>query len=89
MIFFKWADPKKTAAVSALFIWVNSLAGLGGRFTRDALVLGNLLPLLLAAFVGGFLGSYYGANKFSGLTLRRILALVLVVAAGKLIYTAL
>lgn len=89
MIFLKWADPKRTAAVSALFIWVNSLAGLGGRFTRDALVLGNLLPLVVAAFLGGLVGSYVGANKFSGLMLRRILAVVLLVASFKLIYSSL
>lgn len=89
MIFFKWADPKRTAAVSALFIGVNSLAGLGGRFMRDAIVLGNLFPLVIAALVGGLLGSYVGANKFSGLVLRRILAAVLLVAAFKLVYTAL
>ena len=89
MIFFNWADPKKTAAVSALFIWVNSLAGLGGRLTRDAIVLGNLAPLLVAAFIGGLMGSYYGANRFSGLMLRRILAVVLIVAVFKLIIAAL
>jgi len=89
MIFFNWADPKKTAAVSALFIWVNSLAGLGGRLTRDAIVLGNFGPLLVAAFLGGLMGSYYGANKFSGLMLRRILAVVLIVAALKLIIVGL
>ncbi len=89
MIFMKWADPKRTAAVSAFFIWVNSLAGLGGRFTRDAIVLGNLLPLVVAAFLGGLVGSYVGANKFSGLMLRRILAVVLLVASFKLMYSSL
>ncbi|MGH2566744.1 MAG: sulfite exporter TauE/SafE family protein [Bacteroidota bacterium] len=87
MIFMKWADPKRTAAVSALFIWINSLAGLGGRFTRDAIMLGDLLPLVLAAFFGGVIGSYFGANRFSSLLLRRLLSLVLLVAAFKLIYS--
>ncbi|HEX9829808.1 MAG TPA: sulfite exporter TauE/SafE family protein [Bacteroidota bacterium] len=86
MIFMKWADPKRTAAVSALFIWVNSLAGLGGRFLRDALVFGDLLPLVVAAFLGGLLGSYVGANKFSGAMLRRVLAIVLLIASFKLVY---
>ena len=88
MIFMKWADPKRTAAVSALFIWVNSLAGLGGRFLRDSVVVENLLPLVITAFLGGLLGSYIGAHKFSGLTLRRVLALVLLIASVKLVYTA-
>lgn len=89
MIFMKWADPKRTAAVSALFIWVNSLAGLGGRFLRDAVELQNLWPLVFAAFFGGLLGSYVGANKFSGLMLRRVLGLVLLIASFKMVYAVL
>lgn len=27
-----WADPKETAAASAVFIWVNSAVGLAGHF---------------------------------------------------------
>lgn len=87
MILKKWADTKQTAAVSALFIVVNSIAGLGGRFLRGGLEFGPMLPFLLAAFLGGLAGSYAGANKFSGLTLRRLLAFVLLIAAGKLILT--
>ncbi|MGB2867066.1 MAG: sulfite exporter TauE/SafE family protein [Bacteroidota bacterium] len=87
MILMKWADTKQTAAVSALFIVVNSIAGLGGRFLRGGLEFGPMLPFLLAAFLGGLAGSYAGANKFSGLTLRRLLAFVLLIAAGKLLLT--
>ena len=87
MILMKWANTKQTAAVSALFIVVNSIAGLGGRFLRGGLEFGPMLPLLIAAFLGGLAGSYAGANKFSGLTLRRLLAFVLLTAAGKLLLT--
>lgn len=87
MVIMKWATTKQTAAVSALFIVVNSLAGLAGRGLRGGLELDTSFPLILAAFGGGLIGSYYGARKFSGLLLRRILALVLLVAAFKLIIT--
>ncbi|MCI0706921.1 MAG: sulfite exporter TauE/SafE family protein [Ignavibacteriae bacterium] len=89
MIFMNWADPKQTAAVSALFIWVNSLAGLGGRFLRDAVELHSLWPLVFAAFFGGLLGSYVGANKFTGLMLRRVLGVVLMIASFKMAYAVL
>jgi len=65
------------------------LAGLAGRMARGGIMLEGLAPLVLAAFLGGLLGSYFGANKFSGLLLRRLLALVLLTAALKLIYTSL
>lgn len=85
----RWADPKQTSAVAAVFIVVNSLAGLGGRFLRGGLEFGSFVPLIVAAFLGGIVGSYYGANKLSGLVLRRLLAIVLVLAAIKLIITSL
>jgi len=84
MILLKWASTKRTAAVSALFIVVNSVAGLAGRFVRGGLEFGSLWVLVLAGFVGGLIGSHLGANRFSGLILRRLLAAVLVVAAAKL-----
>jgi len=85
ILIMKWADPKKTAASSACFIWINSLAGLSGRMVRGGLEVGNLSPLVITAFLGGILGSYWGANRFRGLTLRRILGLVLLIASFKLI----
>lgn len=88
LLLMRWADPKRTSAVSALFIVVNSLAGLGGRFLRGGLELGDFIPFIIAAFLGGVVGSYYGANKLSGLVLRRLLAVVLVLAAVKLIITS-
>jgi uncharacterized membrane protein YfcA len=39
----------------------------------------------VAAFLGGLAGSHFGANKFSGIVLRRLLAVVLVVASIKLV----
>jgi uncharacterized membrane protein YfcA len=88
MILMRWADAKRTSATSALFIVVNSLAGLAGRFAKGGVQAEDVLPLILAAFVGGLVGSYYGANKFSGLMLRRVLSVVLVVAAVKMVITS-
>jgi hypothetical protein len=85
MILARWADAKRTAATSACFIIVNSLAGLGGRALRGDGDIGPLAPLLAAGLVGSLVGSSLGANTFSGATLRRILAVVLVAAASKLI----
>lgn len=84
MMLLRWADAKQTAAASAGFIVVNSAAGLIGRFVAGRLVMGSLVPLVVAAFAGGVVGSRLGATHFSGVWLRRLLAVVLVIAAGKL-----
>ncbi|HAM42023.1 MAG TPA: hypothetical protein DDX89_00385 [Candidatus Omnitrophica bacterium] len=84
----RWANAKQTAAVSACFILVNSASGLAGRFARGAVDYGVLWPLLVAACVGGLVGSRLGANHFSGALLKRLLAVVLLVAALKLLRLA-
>lgn len=81
----KWATTKQTAALSSFFIAVNSAAGLGGRFAGGSLETASVLPLVVFAFFGGLVGSHYGANRFSGPLLRKILALVLVIASAKLL----
>ncbi len=83
----KWATAKQTAAVAAVFILVNSLAGLAARTSRGDLDLVPAVVPLIAAFAGGLLGSYWGAHRFSSLALRRVLALVLALAAVKLVLT--
>lgn len=88
IILSRLASPREAAATSALFIVVNSLAGLAGRLTRAGFQMGALWPLIFAGFAGGLVGSRFGANKFSNTVLRRTLAVVLVVAAGKLILNA-
>ncbi len=89
MILLQWASTKQTAAVSAFFIFVNSLAGLAGRGFRGGWEIGTIWPFVFFAFAGGFLGSFQGANKLTGPTLRKILALVLSIASVKLIILAL
>jgi uncharacterized membrane protein YfcA len=86
LLIFGWAGPKETAAASAFFILVNSVAGLGGRFVSGSFQLTSmLLYMIFTAFIGGLVGSRLGANHFSGKWLRRILAIVLLIASFKLL----
>lgn len=85
MVLLRWADVKRAAAISAAFIMVNSLAGLAGRMVAGRLMMGSLALFVIAALAGGIVGSRLGANHVSGVWLRRLLAAVLVVAAGKLV----
>ena len=77
----------KAAAVSALFILVNSIAGLVGYFTAK-----HSIPLLgvflaAAAVTGGVFGSHLGSRHFPARTISLLLATVLVIAGTKLILT--
>lgn len=82
-----WADIRTTAGVSAAFILVNSVAGLAGD-VRESGTIPSVAPLwAVAAVIGGSLGSYLGSRRLSLPALRRVLALVLVVAAAKLCLT--
>ncbi len=87
-ILLRWTTVKSAATLSALFILVNSLSGIAGRAISGKLIVNPAIGLICAAFVGGLLGSHLGSKHFRGMTLRRMLALVLLVAAAKLAYTA-
>lgn len=80
-----WADVKQTSAASSFFILANSAAGLWGRIPSlpEAITpLGFLM--IAAAFLGGSLGSQWGACRLSGPMVRRVLGLVLATASAKL-----
>ncbi len=82
-----WGKVKETAAVSALFIFVNSMSGLYGLFQKGFEPNGQLNTWLVAALIGGFMGAYQGSFKFNLQTLRYILASVLLIAVAKLYLT--
>lgn len=82
-----WAAARQAAAVSAPFVLVNSVFGLAGNVAANASFPPYIWPLLLAAGLGGMLGSHLGARSFRPTWLKRFLAAVLVIAAGKLFLT--
>lgn len=85
LIFFRWADLKETAAVSALFILVNSIFGLSGTLYQGASFSPGILLWIAAAAIGGLAGSYYGSRILNRTTLRYLLSAVLIFASVKLI----
>ncbi len=88
MLLMRWSSLKETAAVSALFIFVNSLSGLFGQMQKGGIHLTeNMQWAVFATIIGGLLGSYYGSKKFNIPTLRYMLALGLLIACVKLMFT--
>jgi len=86
ILLLHWANMKQTAAVSALFILVNSLAGLAGLFTKGFDFRPEMVWMIVVAFIGGLAGSYLGAMKFEGGFLKKVLAVVLLMASIKLLF---
>ncbi len=85
IVLMRWAPSKPASAISAIFIVVNSVAGLVGRFSSGQIEAGVAPSLVLAAFIGGVTGAHFGANKLSEKTMKILLSTVLLIAAGKLI----
>ena len=84
ILLLHWADMKETAAVSALFIFVNSITGLAGLTVTGFEFAPQIFYWIIAAIIGGTLGSYVGAKKFNNRILTYMLAGVLLIASIKL-----
>jgi len=87
LLFCQWAHIRQAAAVSALFIWVNSIAGLVGYFTKVHSIPSLGLILSAAAIIGGAIGSHLGSRRFAVRVISVCLATVLLIAGIKLIFT--
>ncbi len=79
----RWSEPRKISALASLFILVNSMGGLAGQMNRGIPDMSwkFLLPLLAAVLVGGQIGSRLGARKFNPVYIKRITAVLILVAA--------
>ncbi|MFY9310152.1 MAG: sulfite exporter TauE/SafE family protein [Bacteroidia bacterium] len=86
ILLFNWGSLKESAAVSALFIVVNSFAGLLGFWKQGVELSSELIFWLAAALMGGFIGSYWGSKRAENSILKNVLAAVLLFAAVKLIF---
>lgn len=87
ILLLHWGNMKEAAAVSALFIWVNSAAGLVGQLSSVVTLQTDMFVLVAIALIGGVLGGYLGSKKLNNRSLRYLLALVLAIACSKLFFT--
>jgi len=87
LVLLAWTNQKQTAAISALFIFVNSLSGLAGQLTKGINFQSEMFVLVGVAFAGGSVGAWFGARKFNQNILKYLLATVLLMASVKLLLT--
>jgi uncharacterized membrane protein YfcA len=71
---------QQAAACGAIFVWLNSLAGLISRLQYNAIELSDYIPLIVAVVLGGALGSWLGASRLSRNAMEKILGIIVVVA---------
>ena len=85
MLFCRWAKVKEAAAVSALFILLNSSSGLAGYVKSGRELPDFAWPLAVVVAVGGFIGSHLGSRHLPVRGMSILLAVVLVIAGTKLV----
>ena len=81
-----WGNAKQAAATSALFIWVNSAAGLIGQWKSGIAFSENLWWFVGLAVAGGLVGAYFGSKILNDQKLRLVLGFVLALASFKLFF---
>ena len=87
IILMGWENARRTAGVSALFIVLNSAAGLLGNLASVQQLPPQLPWLALAVFLGGLAGTWLGVSRLPRHHLLQLLALVLAIASYKLLFT--
>jgi len=86
ILFCRWAKVKEAAAVSALFILLNSSSGLAGYVSSGRNLPDFAWPLAAVVSVGGFVGSRLGSKHLPARGISILLAVVLVIAGTKLVF---
>lgn len=84
LVFMNWAQLRQISGISAVFILVNSAAGLAAKPASLALLPPALAIYALAAVVGGWLGAGYGKQHLSNIAILRVLAVAILIAGVKL-----
>ena len=85
LLLLKWARVKEVSAVAALFILVNSIAGLLGH-VGSLQAIPHYVPILaVAALGGGITGSFFGSSRIPASSIVKALSVVLIVAGFKLL----
>lgn len=85
LLHFTWAHTREASGLSVAFVWLNSIAGLVGLLNSQQR-LPDALPLwLVAVAFGALLGTHLGIHQWPTHRLRKGLAVVLAIAAGKLL----
>lgn len=87
LLFMRWAKTREAAGVSVAFILLNSISGLVGQRSKIELLPSTIWLWLAAVGVGGLIGTQLGTRYLAVPAMRRLLGVVLVIAALKLVWS--
>jgi uncharacterized membrane protein YfcA len=86
LLFMHWMPTREASGTSVAFVWINSLTALAGLLQAQG-TLPEALPLWLGAVaVGALVGTQLGLKWLPVRMLRYALGVVLLIAAGKLLF---
>jgi uncharacterized protein len=85
LLYFSWAHTREASGLSVAFVWLNSLAAITGLMQSNQTLPESLPYWLVAVALGAILGTQLGIHRWPTHRLRKGLAVVLVIAAGKLL----
>ena len=88
LLFAHWMPTREASGTSVAFVWINSLTGLAGLLHATGTLPQALPAWLLAVGAGALLGTQFGLRWLPVARLRQALGVVLLVAAGKLLFAA-
>jgi uncharacterized membrane protein YfcA len=84
-----WAGPREVAAMSSATVLTLSVAGLAAHGLRGSIDLGIAGPLAVAVLVGGLAGAHLAETRLSAANLKRLFAVIILIAAARAAFTAL
>ena len=84
LVILGWANLKVAAAVSAIFIFLNSLSGLAGTVQSGYHLIPGFYSWIIVGTLAGLAGAWWGSTKLSVTSLRYVLSLILILASYKL-----
>ena len=85
MLFLGWGKLKNIAAVSALFILVNSTSGIIGHAVSTQIEWSLALYFVIPVVIGGFIGSRFGVKSVKAFYIQYLLSIVLLIAGIKML----
>ncbi len=86
LLFAGWMPTREASGTSVAFVWINSLTGLIGLLHSGQSLPSQLPWWLGVVAVGAFIGTQMGLHWLPVKGLRRTLGVVLLIAAGKLLF---
>jgi uncharacterized protein len=85
LLLMRWGETRTVSGVAAVFIFLNSIAGLIGVMSKNPVLPDGLVYWIFAAILGGWIGAEMGSKHLKSLRIRQLIAVVLLVAGIKML----